>query len=595
MGSHVSAVLNDAEAVRTLRTKAGLRIVGKTPFEQHKAVGDALRSLVEEARANQPAAQTQQSDTVAQDNAEVYNDNINEREDMNNEREEQGVHLRRSSQRSDGSHTDGQVSAVEESSGRNQSWNNKSGRGRRNRIRSIRAAVDALRLRRRSAKSLGIESGTDKGSCYVAPESVLTQEEIEVREKKRQEGIELVYVIGEMEVNEHGKTGNARGIVSADGKKMWVQIDNESAESIQIIKHEDFHVEKMRNPKLIKQVRAEILKKHNRKELKELVKAYIVAYNWRGVNKQDILEEIFADAYAGIDVFAEIEGLEGASRFSEEAREVAGSYGQSYSTASTAGMDRYSRNPEERRRALRKGEMINEFYDKINWHDYYEKLKSDEYNPDYYDDGDEATMHLACGTVTLVMKKNGEFSVKKLEEYYYGEEDKYIPEKKHRETSDANSADDVGDGRHNDGSELSWESHGHGYRSNRIVEGEYAVNSEGSQTDIGGKYGTEVGNKETSADTEEGKLTNDKTKKSTAPTNLKGVQDLVEKYGAIKPGEKPYRDVSVPKKTDDGRKVRRGARTSMEAEAVPDEFVSEMEQEIVNGTFSYEPIYHNGL
>ncbi len=64
---------------------------------------------------------------------------------------------------------------------------------------------------------------------------------------------------------------------------------------------------------------------------------------------------------------------------------------------------------------------------------------------------------------------------------------------------------------------------------------------------------------------------------------------LIEEYGEMKPGEKPARVVQVPKKTGANAKVRRGARTIMEAGSVPDEFASEMEQEIVNGTFSYEP------
>lgn len=71
---------------------------------------------------------------------------------------------------------------------------------------------------------------------------------------------------------------------------------------------------------------------------------------------------------------------------------------------------------------------------------------------------------------------------------------------------------------------------------------------------------------------------------------IKGLKEAVEKYGEMKPGEKPHRQVSVPKKTDENKNVRRATRTIMESEAATDELVSEMEQEIVNGTFSYVPI-----
>ena len=67
-------------------------------------------------------------------------------------------------------------------------------------------------------------------------------------------------------------------------------------------------------------------------------------------------------------------------------------------------------------------------------------------------------------------------------------------------------------------------------------------------------------------------------------------KSLIEKYGAIEPGEKPARDVQVPKKTSDDKNVRKFARTAMESGSLPDEFASEMEQEIVNGTFSYIPM-----
>jgi len=77
--------------------------------------------------------------------------------------------------------------------------------------------------------------------------------------------------------------------------------------------------------------------------------------------------------------------------------------------------EEFSRNPEERRRALRKGEMVNKFYKKVNWKLYYEKLNSQEYNSEFYDDGKIAYMIIGDQKLTLEMQENGEFSVIKIE------------------------------------------------------------------------------------------------------------------------------------------------------------------------------------
>lgn len=64
---------------------------------------------------------------------------------------------------------------------------------------------------------------------------------------------------------------------------------------------------------------------------------------------------------------------------------------------------------------------------------------------------------------------------------------------------------------------------------------------------------------------------------------------MLEDYGIMPKGENPYRDVDVPKKTNQGR-TRRFARTMMEAEAIPDSMIGEFEKSIVDGTFAYSPI-----
>lgn len=65
-------------------------------------------------------------------------------------------------------------------------------------------------------------------------------------------------------------------------------------------------------------------------------------------------------------------------------------------------------------------------------------------------------------------------------------------------------------------------------------------------------------------------------------------QGMVEQYGSIKPGEKPAREVRVPRRTADDRKVSQTVRTILEAKATPDTAVQNIEELTATGVFSYE-------
>lgn len=65
--------------------------------------------------------------------------------------------------------------------------------------------------------------------------------------------------------------------------------------------------------------------------------------------------------------------------------------------------------------------------------------------------------------------------------------------------------------------------------------------------------------------------------------------NAMNKYGTIDPGESPARMVDVPLSTDGENRVRRWARTAMEAEVTTEETVKNLERDIVNNGFSYRP------
>ena len=65
-------------------------------------------------------------------------------------------------------------------------------------------------------------------------------------------------------------------------------------------------------------------------------------------------------------------------------------------------------------------------------------------------------------------------------------------------------------------------------------------------------------------------------------------QGMVEQYGSMKPGEKPAREVRVPRRTADDWKVSQTVRTILEAKATPDTAVQNIEELTATGVFSYE-------
>ena len=66
------------------------------------------------------------------------------------------------------------------------------------------------------------------------------------------------------------------------------------------------------------------------------------------------------------------------------------------------------------------------------------------------------------------------------------------------------------------------------------------------------------------------------------------LDEYVEKYGAIEPGETPSREVSVPKQTSDDNRVSKTVRTVLEAGVTPDEALPSIEKMVAKDEFSYE-------
>ena len=71
-------------------------------------------------------------------------------------------------------------------------------------------------------------------------------------------------------------------------------------------------------------------------------------------------------------------------------------------------------------------------------------------------------------------------------------------------------------------------------------------------------------------------------------SNRNQLDEYVKQYGSIPKGEKPARDVILPSKTSEDKKLSQTVRTILEAQATPNEAVPKIEELVAKGDFSYD-------
>lgn len=162
------------------------------------------------------------------------------------------------------------------------------------------------------------------------PQELWDTEMVKVaQEVQDRTGATVTYVLGNIEVSHtDGSVGTVRGVQMPG--QIIVQADHRKLSVEQIAKHEEFHVYAGRNTNMVRDAENRIVAKYDQAEFQTVINTYIE--NLRGVIDipangtaeqvveayYRILEEIFADAYAGINAF----GVE-TSRYQETVREVA--------------------------------------------------------------------------------------------------------------------------------------------------------------------------------------------------------------------------------------------------------------------------------
>lgn len=192
------------------------------------------------------------------------------------------------------------------------------------------ARVRALRLERVSSASLGIENGTEARSLQVIPEAAYDDELRAVSaDVYRRTGQRVTFVAGNIQVRAAGKTRAVRGVWTPGS--IYVQADNAGYSAAQIAAHEVYHDLAANTPGLDADVKQRIIERYGEDEFRRVAQVYIERL--RGVYDvpdgaehdpalmdkyfASILQEIYADAYAGINAFGAH-----AERFADPTRET---------------------------------------------------------------------------------------------------------------------------------------------------------------------------------------------------------------------------------------------------------------------------------
>ena len=208
-----------------------------------------------------------------------------------------------------------------------------------------------LRLPKVSTVELGVSRGTGyRGNTVFMRENWDAGMKETAARVKQRTGLETTYVLGPLQVRT-SNGGTARAAAVFTGDRIIVQADNLRATIDQLAAHETYHWIADNTPGLNAQIEQNIRDTFSEEEFDQIVETYIRSR--RGVNDvpaegtdaefdealNAIKEEIYADAYAGINAFGTH-----AEQYQQTVREAA----ELRTTAQTAGKTGGTRGPPEK-------------------------------------------------------------------------------------------------------------------------------------------------------------------------------------------------------------------------------------------------------
>jgi len=216
-----------------------------------------------------------------------------------------------------------------------------------------RRRAAGVRLEEVSGRDFDIASALDRKTMRVMPEALYDDELRDVSERVfALTGLRPTFVLGTIEHRRSdGSIGRARG--AYNGSYLVIQCDSATATATQLGLHESWHDMTRHEPGMIRATEERIRAQYDTEQFARVVDIYINklagTVNFSENMTEDeyeraldaLLDEIFADAYAGINAFGA-----NAARYLETARQVAGEY-RGERAGNAAAMDRTTGPPEQ--------------------------------------------------------------------------------------------------------------------------------------------------------------------------------------------------------------------------------------------------------
>ena len=179
-----------------------------------------------------------------------------------------------------------------------------------------------------SGKDIGLEKGSAQRSFREAPESTWTDSMKAAAAMLRREGFkEVHFTVGAISIeNQKAKvTRYADGVVMGDA--VWINATAKKWSVEQLAKHEAFHHQIKDWPYTMDAVRQALADELGEDGIQELAQRYAEAYEgcYDGAELDAYIEEICADAYAGMDRFPEEKAkiIQKAARQAQDAQQAA--------------------------------------------------------------------------------------------------------------------------------------------------------------------------------------------------------------------------------------------------------------------------------
>lgn len=300
-GTAISASVQgrNEQRMSALQTAAEAQAQQETPQDILQRV--AMESVQEQAspentqRIMEQMTETPQQamERLASEVEPAYNGAINETEVRNNGRED--LYLRRSGERNDSQNPGGQVSAVEEDAGRDQSRD----------VQTRPADVGAASLtygEKISTKALGIANGSTTSTVRLVKsgETEVTRAAAKLAEEN---GVKLVlFGGGNLHVkNKNGAYVEARGMKIGD--TIYCRVDHSRYTAEQLTRHEIGHKWIADGEVNVDAVREKLAERFTPEELDHLAGMYIDAYGSTELTADEVWEEAICDALGFMNIF----------------------------------------------------------------------------------------------------------------------------------------------------------------------------------------------------------------------------------------------------------------------------------------------------